>query len=446
MMEKNPFNTQLTELERAFIGKYTENGDIAFSSTGDRMLDILFMTEYYSKHLNEVKCEKDPLWALFSMFIRDPRKGLGKRDLGRAMMHQVALSPELIAFAGRFDDLFINPTGNGVASKNLDYLKSEIMNGNNLAKKWAPRYSSTKGEIAAILAKRWGLNKRDYSKLVKCDTTERRLTEHKADTIKFEHVPSLALLKYNRRFATGEDSSELYAKFLEEVKNGRKKINASVTTCYDLYKKWKNDTTIDCDLFWEALPKVQGSWLPIIDTSGSMFDSNDSIGKALSIGHYLAKTSTYCPDQAITFGSRPRLIDITGLDYRSAMKKLEYSSDCTNTNLGRVMELLGNSLHNEFPEYLMIMSDMEFDWGSSASKDEVMQLWKERGYKTKIIWWNFNARSKTVPETDDYGNIFLSGYNPTLLGLLESGFDSKKFLCKLLSEYYLYIEKSINQK
>ena len=61
---------------------------------------------------------------------------------------------------------------------------------------------------------------------------------------------------------------------------------------------------------------------------------------------------------------------------------------------------------------------------------------KDRGINTKIVWWNVsNGRSKTVPETDEYGNIFMSGYNPMLLKYLESGFDGKKFLEKLLEEY-----------
>ena len=90
---------------------------------------------------------------------------------------------------------------------------------------------------------------------------------------------------------------------------------------------------------------------------------------------------------------------------------------------------------NEVPEYLVVLSDMEFDYGSSMSKDETMRLFKEKGYKTKIVWWNFNARNKTVPETDDYGNIYISGYSPYLLKFLESGFDGYKFLDKLLGEY-----------
>lgn len=55
-------------------------------------------------------------------------------------------------------------------------------------------------------------------------------------------------------------------------------------------------------------------------------------------------------------------------------------------------------------------------------------------FKT-IVWWNFNAHNVTIPETDDMGNIFMSGYNPMLLKYLKSGFDGNKFLDKLLEEY-----------
>ena len=43
----------MTELEKLFAEKRTENGDIAYNTTGDNLLDILFMTEYYSKHIDE---------------------------------------------------------------------------------------------------------------------------------------------------------------------------------------------------------------------------------------------------------------------------------------------------------------------------------------------------------------------------------------------------------
>ena len=78
---------------------------------------------------------------------------------------------------------------------------------------------------------------------------------------------------------------------------------------------------------------------------------------------------------------------------------------------------------------------MEFDNGSSASKDQLMIDWANKGIKTRIIWWNFNGRGKTTPETDQYGNVFMSGYSPMMLKYMEVGFDSHQFLQKLLGEY-----------
>lgn len=96
---------------------------------------------------------------------------------------------------------------------------------------------------------------------------------------------------------------------------------------------------------------------------------------------------------------------------------------------------------NEFPDYLVVLSDMEFDEGSRQSKNELKRMWKENNCNSKIVWWNFNNRNKTVPETDEEGNIYISGYSPMLLKFLEIGFDGKKFLDKLLKEY----EKKMNE-
>lgn len=111
-----------------------------------------------------------------------------------------------------------------------------------------------------------------------------------------------------------------------------------------------------------------------------------------------------------------------------------YTGDCSNTDFGKVMELL-SQLDGNMPEYLIVLSDMEFDLGSRTSKEKTMQLFKEKGYNTKIVWWNFNSRNITCPEMDSYGNIFFSGYNPMLLKFLEVGFDAKEFLKSLLTNY-----------
>ena len=117
-----------------------------------------------------------------------------------------------------------------------------------------------------------------------------------------------------------------------------------------------------------------------------------------------------------------------------------YTGDCSNTDFGRVMKLLQGL--NKYPEYLIVLSDMEFDSGSNQSKEETMKLFKQYGAETKIIWWNLNDRNKTVPEFDEYGNIYLSGYNLQILKLLENGFDMTTYIDKLLEEY----KKNIDYK
>ena len=414
----------MNNLEKLFAMKKTENGDETFSTTGDNLLDILFMSEYYSKHLKEVHIGTTDEEKLFAMFMRDPRYGIGKRDLGRKLMELADVSPENVVKCGRFDDLWhIGKLAH------TNYLCEQVLAGNELAKKWCPRYSSKNLPVARELAKMWGLNKQQYGKLIKCDTTENKLSRKRTNEIKFEQVPSLAMIKYYNRFERGEDTAERFKAYLEQVKAGKKELKVSTTTVYDIYR---NRSKIDADLFFNKLEKIDINCVPIIDTSYSMCDANDSIGKALSIGHYLGKCTSYCNNYVVSFSSNPKLMKITGMTYQDQINSL-HTGDCSNTDLKKVMDLFKNL--EDVPEYLVILSDMEFDCGSRHSTKELMNYWQEKGYKTKIVWWNLNARHTTVPQTDDEGNIYMSGYSPMLLKFLQCGFDGKKFLQKLLEEY-----------
>lgn len=439
----------MTTIKQVFSNiKRTENGDIAYSSTGNNLLDILFMTEYFQNHLDDVKIGTTPKEKMFSLFVRDPRYGLGKRELGRRLMRLSDVSLGDAANAGRFDDIFSFP-------KWQEFMKNEILAGNELAKKWAPRYSSKNLLLARDFAKYLGMNKQQYGKFIKSNTVERSLSEKKTEDINFEHVPSLAMIKYFKRFSKKEDTAERFAKYLEDVKSGKKDMKVSTTSVYDIYRNREN---IDPDLFFDKIEKIAINCVPIVDTSGSMENPNDSIGKAYAIGHYLAKCSTYAPDTVVSFSSNPLLLtlgvtnmirdwwgnlveqDIPDVPSKY-LKEIAsmYTGDCSNTDFGAVMELFKNV--TELPEYLVVLSDMEFDRGSKQSKDELRRLWAERGYKTKIVWWNLNERHTTTPEIDAEGNIFMSGYNPMLLKFLETGFDGEKFLDKLLVEY----EKKIRE-
>lgn len=428
--------------------KETENGDMAFNSTTNPLVDILFMTEYYQNNLFQLpKLEANEYNRLFSMFMRDPRYGMGKRDIGRTLMNMTNCSIEDIVKAGRTDDLFTYLT-----EERLNWLKAEIEKGNELVKKWMPRYSSKHLMLARAIAQRWGMTKQQYGKFIKCNTVENKLSRKDTDSIVFEHVPSLAAIKYAKRFANGEDTKKRYEEYLAEVRAGKKDLKVSTTSVYDIYK---NRDKIDADLFFEKLEKIAINCVPVVDTSGSMMDSNDSFGKALAVGHYLAKCSTYMPNKVVTFSSHPKLITLDtsyklrggcmSFDYHSNSQYRKeiasmYTGDCSNTDLAKVMELF--AMVDDVPEYIVILSDMEFDCGSKHSKDTLMKIWKEKGYKTKIVWWNFNSRATTCPEMDSEGNIFMSGYNPMLLKFLSTNFNASQFVDKLLTEYKAALEKN----
>lgn len=117
-----------------------------------------------------------------------------------------------------------------------------------------------------------------------------------------------------------------------------------------------------------------------------------------------------------------------------------YTGDCSNTDFGAVMELLQGL--TKYPEYLIVLTDMEFDQGSNQSKERTMRIFKEHKAETKIIWWNLNDRNKTVPEFDEYGNIYLSGYNIQILKLLENKFDMTTYIDKILKKYMEDIDYS----
>lgn len=471
MFDIELFNTIINPLDEVFNNAKTENGDDCFKSTGNLLLDILFNTEYFSKEISQclisgvdgvVKYKdsyisksihfaaiqaaaKEKMRNLidtltyFAMFIRDPRYGLGKRDLGRYLLYLANANENLIVNCGRYDDLYKG------AICNLQYtIKAyweEVKNNNGLAKKWAPRFNTANEAFAKLFCKVLGISEKEYRKSIKGDTVEKLLSCHEDEKIDFEHVPSLAMIKYYKRF--GKDPQ--FAEYLEGVSAGEKKLNVSTTTVYDIYK---NRDKIDADLFFDKLEKISISCIPILDTSGSMMDANDSLGKAMSIAYYLAKCSTYCNNHVVSFSSKPQLIKIHETDepkdywgrrlnmgvankFSREINSM-YTGDISDTNFGAVIELLGKL--KEFPEYFVVLSDMQFNQGSAHSKDYVMQMFKEKGVKTKIVWWNFSKKSSS-PETDSYGNIFISGYNSMLLKYLNCKFDGKKFLEELLKIY-----------
>ena len=444
----------MNELEKIFNEKLTENGDKAYKSTGNNLTDLFFMTPYFEKHLSEATIGSTEKDKIFSMFVRDPRFGLGRRDLGRRLMRLSGVSAANIVLAGRYDDLFHIPTND-----NLNYLKEKLFSGDELAKKWMPRLTTKDKRIAKALCKMWNISEKEYRSLIKTDkTTEYKLSyavkkdgtplndlfnqgnyEHPlVGEIDFEQVPSLAMTKYLHAFSTREDIKPRFDEYIQKVKEDKAKVNTSTTNVYDGYKTAVRGQSSEAKeviankIVDDATIGVEMDAICILDTSASMKWGDNPLEKAYSLAYGIATKSTYAPNQVISFSSSPKLMTIKGETLKEKYQSM-YTGDCSNTDFGKVMELLRGL--KKYPEYLVVLSDMEFDVGSNQSKEKTMRIFKEHGANTKIIWWNLNDRNKTIPEFDEYGNIYLSGYNMQILKLLENKFDMSTYIDKILKDY-----------
>ena len=445
----------MNKIQKLKLVKTTENGDKSYNSTGNNLVDLVFLTEYFENHVDEVTIGNSEKEKLLAMYIRDPRNGMGRKKLGRRLMQLAEVENKHIVLAGRYDDLLENPT-----DENLVYLKEMLFAGNELAKKWMPRLKGKDKLIAKELCKMWNITEKEYRKLIKADTTEYKLSYVEretvsplaeafnkkmyihplVDTIDFEKVPSLAMTKYCKTFSKREDIKPRFDKYIQDLKENKAKVNTSTTNVYDTYKTatrgaWineENTNVIASKMLEKQQEGIELDCLVIHDSSGSMHDGNDSIGKANSIALALATKSTYCPNELISFSSRPHFIKIKGNTLNEKYKSFQ-TRDIANTDFSKVMELC--TTLNKYPEYFICLSDMEFNSGSYQTKEEAMKIIKVKSPKTKIIWWNLNSRNKTVPEFDEYGNIFLSGYSIQMLKLLENKFNMDEYIEKILLDY-----------
>lgn len=438
-------------LKNAFNETKTENGDIAYNSSLNKYIDTVFKLVELRKNpsLVSISLDKDNEYdKWFARVIRDYRYGFGEREVGRKLLSKINESPENVFNIGRADDIFelgwklVKSRKDLKGGKYWEYLIniltdkvnsfSEIEKYN--VKKWMPRERKNNLYKVKAFTKAFKINLESYRKLISNNNTTEAILSRGGTIEDYSKVPSLAMLKHFNTFISKDN--ERFEKYLEDVKKGKSKINTGTLTPYDIALKYDegNIKGEDADLLFNNLPKIDfGRIIPIVDNSGSMDDYEKSYLKARAIGHYVAKNSSYLNNHIISFSSQAKVLELSD-NYKDDMKIMNSYDDVSNTNFGNVMETL-SKVTEDLPDFLLVLSDMQFDMGSSMSKDEAMKVLLKRNPKLRIIWWNFNSDNTTFPETDKYGNIFLSGYNSTLLKYLEVGFDGQKLIDNIIENY-----------
>lgn len=434
-------NTFVEALEKQYNYKFTENGAIAYRSTGSKVYDLFAFGAAY-RNRSDSDCiflfkqayEEDPDLALKCLFyIRDCRGGQGERRFFRvcfkwlAENHFMAAARNIdkISEFGRWDDLFIlldtelkSLTCQIICTQlSLDILDTIENKGISLLAKWMPSENAHSVETARkakIIREYLGMTPKQYRQMLSrlrkhLNVLERLMSANEWDKIDFSKIPSKAGLIYRNAFARRDLIAEKYKEFIQ---NKDTKVNAATLYPYEIVERvirayydnpwygWKKEDNIDeteraaLNKYWgnqvDYLNGESPKMLCVIDTSGSM--RGRPINVAISLGLYCAERMTGpFAGKYISFSRNPRLINTEGIDFVDKVERIYDTNLCENTDLPKVFKLLLNTAFKsgvkieDMPETIVVISDMEIDamtyggnrWTASSASTEMEKIREE---------------------------------------------------------------------
>ena len=456
---------------------YTKNGAVTNSTSHNFCVDLFFLagacrnedvkaienviTKAYAQ--DRLKTLKIIFWA------SDIRQGAGERRFFKVALNwlnknhpediqnNISLIPEF----SRWDVIFDLANENQLV---FSYILSVLTNPEHpqraLLCKWLPRKSKVTDKsketkkrgnvetttvtrksrilyngLASKLIKALKVTPKEYRKaLVEgCKTVEQQMCSKKWNEIEYSKVPSVAINKYNK--AWYRNDKERFEKYIEDVKAGKSKINASAIFPHDIIKdalyttgwsmsiKGLNDAQITQ---WNALPNWLGdsvnSLIPVCDTSGSMYGLPIQI--CLALGLYISERNQGpFKDAFITFSQNPKMQILKG-DINQRLSQLVHAEWGQNTNLTGVFELIlrkakeVNLSEEMMPKTILVISDMEFDCcGNLTNYEMIKEAYNVSGYQCpQIAFWNVNGRAGNVPVTvNKQGVALVSGASPSVI-------------------------------
>lgn len=291
------------------------------------------------------------------------------------------------------------------------------------------------GGLAGKLMKALNMTPKQYRKMLVEGTkvVEQQMCAKKWNEIDYSKVPSVAMNKYNK--AWYRNDQERFEQYLQSVKKGESKINASAIFPHDIVKDavrnhWHSVGLNDAQIVqWNNLPNwldgKENSIIPVCDVSGSM-TCNNGIPMAMSVGLglYISERNVGpFKDAFITFSDNPEMQYLSG-DINERLHQLVNADWGGSTNLVGVFELIlrkaidTNLPQEQMPKTILVISDMEFNCcGHLTNYETIKKAYKVSGYDCpNVVFWNVNGRSKNVPVTvNDKGVALISGASPSII-------------------------------
>lgn len=498
---KNELDNKLT---------YTENGALAYETSGKALMDFVFSTaalrredeEEIMRTLTKVYFEC-PLLAIKALFwTRDCREGNGERRIFRVFLKWLAENkPEvakvvldLVPYYARWDDLWVlldTDLKDDVIELVRDTIKADLNaaenkgNNSSLLGKWLKSENTSSKEsrrIAGIIRKGLGLTPRQYRKTLsklrkRIGIVESQISANEWGAVDYSRVPSQANIKYTNAFLRHDEKRR--RQYLEDLKNGKTKINASVLQPHEIVAKYmtrmgwsmsvgKYDEALE--QMWKALPvKSLSNTLVCRDGSGSMTGGYGTTVRPLDVATALAvymadHNHGIWKDKFITFSANPKLIDLANCStLHDKLVKTYHEDDCSNTDIEKTMMLVlrtaikNNCSQENMPTSILIVSDMGFDSavydydGGRTRKalfDNIAKAYEKAGYKLpRMVFWNVAGKTGNgIPmKQNDLGVILLGGFSIQLLDMVMSGeTDPYKAILKTInSARYDAVEEAV---
>ena len=435
--------TNLINATRGY-NSVTNNGALTHSTSLDYCLDMFFIagasrniTESYIILLFEKAYGQNPELAVKILFwARDVRGGAGERRFFQVIMkHLHATYPDVadqlaihIPEYGYWKDVLATEKPN---ANNLDWLSRKLVEEkDSLLAKWFPR----KGPWFVAMHKYLDITPKELrTMLVKLTkVVETHMCAKQWSSINYSHVPSIAMNRYRNAFFKHDNAR--MAVYIQDVLDGKVKINASAIFPHQLYQAAKKMGNMDAILAqWNTLPDYMKDSteriLPVCDVSGSMMGLPMDV--SVSLGLYISERNRgIFKDAFITFSEKPEMNYLQGT-FSQRMRQLERADWGYSTDLEAVFQLiLDKAVQHQLPETemptkILIISDMEFNEASrgETNLDTIRELYTEKGYKMpQIVFWNVNGRMGNVPaQTHDMGVGLVSGFSPSILKSILKG-------------------------
>lgn len=470
----------------------TENGAIAYKTSGKKLTDFNFKISYYRNHPEEAKndfcdllesCESMETIARYIFYIGDIREGLGERNLFKICLKEFLkhLNEERIEKIlhyipeyNRWDslwkiiaddeELFIRVLSIINNQLLFDLTNQEKGKSVSLIAKWLPSENASSKETKRMAKKIYRglhLTSKEYRIVLSTlreyiDVTERKMSLNQWHEIKYENVPSKANLAYSNSFLKHDEERRML--YIENLKKGKSKINSSVLYPYEIIDKYNRELKEYNEIYeqmWKALPKLNvKNTLVVRDGSGSMLwakvGNTTPLSVATSLAIYLSENnSDEWKNKFVTFSNRPQIIDLSNCEtLQDKLNKVYKYNDCSNTNIYATMRLVldtaikNNVKQEEMPEMILIISDMQFDGHlfnmSGSLFDEIKIQFEAAGYKLpKICFWNVAGNySNTIPlKENEYGLVLCSGFSINIVKMFLSGeIDPYKVLLNTIND------------